>query len=158
MRIADSGWEYEPDQRHAEIIVEQLGLKEAKAVETPTEEEKKWEAEENAHELDPDRSRAFRSIAARCNYIAADRPDLMFAVECTRRQMAKPTVGAWKKLKRIGRYLVGKSRSTLKHDWQGRETLVDGYTDSDWAGVCTHSEVHQRRDTDDRRAHDQGLV
>ena len=48
--------------------------------------------------------------------------------------MAKPSVGAWKKLKRVGRYLVGKSRSILKYDWQGRETLVDGYTDSDWAG------------------------
>ena len=58
----------------------------------------------------------------------------MFAVKCTCRQMAKPTVGAWKKLKRVGRYLVGKSRSILKYDWQGRETLVDGYTDSDWAG------------------------
>ena len=131
LRITDSGWEYEPDQRHADMIVEQLSLKEAKAVETRTEEEKKWEAEENAQELDPDRSRAFRSLAARRNYIAADRPDLMFAVKCTCRQMAKPTVGAWKKLKRIGRYLVGKSRSILKYDWQGRETLVDGYTDSD---------------------------
>ena len=66
-----------------------------------------------------------------------DRPDLVFAVRYTHRQMAKPTVGAWKKLKRIGRYLVGKSRSILKYDWQGRETLVDGYTGSDWAGcVC----------------------
>ena len=35
VRITSNGWEYEPDQRHAEMIVEQLGLKEAKAVETP---------------------------------------------------------------------------------------------------------------------------
>jgi len=35
IRITSNGWEYEPDQRHAEMIVEQLGLKEAKAVETP---------------------------------------------------------------------------------------------------------------------------
>ena len=40
LRITELGWEYEPDQRHAEMIVEQLGLKDAKAVETPTEEEK----------------------------------------------------------------------------------------------------------------------
>merc|ERR1712086_1148632 len=135
VRITELGWEYEPDQRHAEIIVEQLGLKDAKPVETPTEEEKKWEKEEDEKELDPDKQRHFRSIAARCNYIAADRPDLMFAVKCMCRQMAKPSFGAWKKLKRVGRYLVGKSRSILKYDWQGRETLVDGYTDSDWRGV-----------------------
>ena len=41
LRIAERGWEYEPGQRHAEMIVEQLGLKDAKAVETPTEEENK---------------------------------------------------------------------------------------------------------------------
>ena len=29
---------------------------------------------------------------------------------------------------------MGKSRTILKYDWQGRETLVDGYTDSDLAG------------------------
>ena len=40
LRITELGWEYEPDQRHAEMIVEQLGLKDAKPVETPTEEEK----------------------------------------------------------------------------------------------------------------------
>ena len=89
-------------------------------------------------ELDRDKQRHFRSIAARCNYIAADRPDLMFAVKCMCREMAKPTIGAWKKLKRVGRYLAGKSRSILKYDWQGRETMVDGYTDSDWAG-CVRS-------------------
>ena len=73
------------------MIVEQLGLKEAEAVETPTEEEKKWEAEKDAQELSPDR-RNFRSVAARRNYIAADRPDLMYAVKCICRQMAKPAV------------------------------------------------------------------
>jgi len=35
IRITDRGWEYEPDQRHAEMIVEQLGLEETQSVETP---------------------------------------------------------------------------------------------------------------------------
>ena len=42
IRITDKGWEYEPDQRHGEMIVEPLGLKEAKSVEPPTEEDKMW--------------------------------------------------------------------------------------------------------------------
>ena len=88
------------------MIVEQLGLKDAKPVETPTEEEKKWDKEEDEKELGPDKQRHFRSIAARCNYIAADRPDLMFAAKCICRQMAKPSAGAWKKQKRARRYLV----------------------------------------------------
>ena len=150
MRITDRGWEYEPDQRHAEMIVEQLGSKEAKAVDAPTEEEKKWEAEEDAQELSPDRQRSFRSVAARRNYIAADRPDLMYAVKCICRQMAKPTVGAWKKLKRVSVSTeVRLARSRDSGGWLHRLRL---------GGVCAHSEIHQRRDTDDRRAHDQGLV
>ena len=40
IRITEDGWEYEPDQRHAEIIVEAMWLTEAKGVSTPTEEEK----------------------------------------------------------------------------------------------------------------------
>ena len=100
LRITELGWGYEPDQRHAEMIVEQLGLKDVKPIETPTEEEKKWEKEEDEKELDTDKQRHFRSIAARCNYIAADRPDLTFAVKCICRHMAKPTVGVWKKLKK----------------------------------------------------------
>ena len=113
IRITDKGWEYEPDQRHAEMIVEQVGLKEGKSVENPTEEAKKWEAEEDEKEPSPDKQKHFRSIAARCNYIAADRPDLMFAAKCICREMAKLSVGAWKKLKRVGRYRAGKSRSIL---------------------------------------------
>ena len=72
------------------MIVEQLGLKDAKRVETPTEEEEKWEAEEDEQELSPDKQRNFRSVAALCNYIAADRPDLIYAVKFMCRQMAKP--------------------------------------------------------------------
>ena len=37
VRVSEQGWEYEPDQRHAELIIEELGLAEAKAVSTPGE-------------------------------------------------------------------------------------------------------------------------
>ena len=36
----ENGWEYEPDQRHADIIIEAMGMKEAQRVLTPTEDEK----------------------------------------------------------------------------------------------------------------------
>ena len=52
--------------------------------------------------------------------------------------MATPTAGAWKKIKRIGRYLKGRPRTVLKYAWQGQEEEeVEGYTDSDWAGCRT---------------------
>ena len=37
-------------------------------------------------------------------------------------------------MKRIGRYLIGKTRASISYKWQGREEEIDGYTDSDWAG------------------------
>ena len=134
IRVTPEGWEYEPDQRHAEMIIKDLGLNEAKSVATPGEEEKKWEEELNKEELMPDDATRFRAIAARMNYVAADRPDLMYSVKEICRNMARPTRGAWKKLKRVGRYLIGKPRMVLKYRWQGEEEEVDGYTDSDWAG------------------------
>ena len=35
LRITEDGWEYEPDQRHAELIIEDMHLKDANAVTTP---------------------------------------------------------------------------------------------------------------------------
>ena len=48
--------------------------------------------------------------------------------------MASPTVGTWKALKRIARYLIHKPRMIMLYEWQGRESEIVGYTDSDWAG------------------------
>ena len=55
----------------------------------------------------------YRAIAARANYLAADRPDLMYAVKELCRGMAKPTELHWNKLKRLGRYLVAVSYTHL---------------------------------------------
>ena len=58
----------------------------------------------------------------------------MYSVKEICRSMATPTVGALKKIKRLGRYLVGNGRLTTQYAWQGDETEVTGYSDSDWAG------------------------
>ncbi len=76
----------------------------------------------------------FRALAARPNYLAADRPDKMYAIKEICRCMAKATQGAWKKLKRFGRYLPGNSRTISKYEWQGSGPEVLGLADSDWAG------------------------
>ena len=70
------GFELEADQRHSELIVEQLGLSDAKGAVTPGELEKPHEMEENVAELSVEEAKSFRSIAARANYLAQDRPDM----------------------------------------------------------------------------------
>ena len=60
----DEGIEYEPDQRHAEIIVQELGLEHSKEVRTPgVKESRKDSAEE--HELDKERATTYRRLVAR---------------------------------------------------------------------------------------------
>ena len=138
LRITEQGWEYEPDQRHAEIIIDSMGMQEAKGVSTPGEDERRFEEEENDKPLGSEDATQYRKVAARANYLSADRPDIMFAVQEICREMANPTIGGKRKLKRLARYLRGHQRTVIKYDWQGQEMMVEGYSDSDWAG-CRRS-------------------
>ena len=94
LRWTPEGWEVEPDQRHADIIVHELQLDEARAVGTPGEPEARWEEEDNAAPLSAEDASKYRALAARANYLAADRTDLMYSVKEICRSMASPTVGS----------------------------------------------------------------
>ena len=80
IRWTADGWEVELDQRHVDMIVQEMGMLEAKPVSTPGEPEIK-RAEEESEELDEQYSSKFMSIAARANYLAADRTELMYSVK-----------------------------------------------------------------------------
>ena len=134
IRATEKGWELEADQRHVDIIVEQLNLKEANPVKTPGEEEQVWEIEGNSEPLDEASSRKYRELAARANYLAQDRMDIQFATKEVCRGMCQPTKGNLKKLRRLGRYLKGHPRTVMAYKWQGQKQSVQGYSDSDFAG------------------------
>ena len=76
---------------------------------------------------------AFRALAARANYLAADRPDIIFAAKEICRLMAKPTDLAMAALKRLGRYLRSRPRMVFGMPFQSASQW-DVYTDTDWAG------------------------
>ena len=95
VRRTDRGFGLEADLRHAELIVEQLGLQDAKIVSTPGVDmpvvggaEK---IDEDEEPLPPAESTMFRGIAARCNYLQPDRPDIQYAVKECCRLMFCPT-------------------------------------------------------------------
>ena len=58
----------------------------------------------------------YRAIVARMNYLAADRPDIAFAVKEAAREISSPTNGGWDRLKRIGRYLSYRPRLVLEYN------------------------------------------
>ena len=87
------GFVYEADPRHAELTIEQLGFRDAKIVSTPgTKEEGRTQDDSKQKLKEADATRK-RAIVARCNYLALDRPDIVFAAKELARQMSSPTQG-----------------------------------------------------------------
>ena len=157
----EDGLRYEADPRHAEAVVEKLGLKDSNPAPTPaakeacrrgyggvlrtirdgtatSEEKAEWQKaaqeEENPEELAAPDVKLYQSMSARLNYLAMDRADVMFSVKELMRKMAKPTEGDLSKLKRVARYLVGTPWMYQEFPWQQRSGELRAYVDSDFAG------------------------
>ena len=86
----EGGITYEPDPRHAELIIKQLGLEKSNSVITPSTKDDEYVKDEDK-ELDEEGSHMYKSIVARCNYLAIDRSDIQYAVKECCRGMSKPT-------------------------------------------------------------------
>ena len=134
IRVTNQAWELEADQRHADIIIEQLNLKDAKGVSSPCEDEQRWEDDENRKLLDEVEGRKYRELAARANYLAQDRMDIQYATKEVCRGMCNPSKGDVKKLRRLARYLIMVPRLVMKFAWQDDGHQVRSYSDSDFAG------------------------
>jgi hypothetical protein len=139
IRWESDGITYEADNKHAATVVKDLNLDHCKPANTPGD---KMTGNGGVHGedlsdsklLSQGRATQFRSVAARCNYLASDRPDIQFATKEASRGMANPTEGDWAKLKRLARYLKTVPRMT---QWFARQEMpkdVICFTDSDWAG------------------------
>ena len=97
VRITPNGWEYEADQRHADLIISELGLSSAKSTKTPGEEEPTWKMQDGEEPLDRSLTTKYRALAARANYLALDRLDIQYAVKECCRGMASPEKRHWGK-------------------------------------------------------------
>ena len=99
IRAVPSGCEYECDQRHVEIILEELQLQGCKPVVTPGIEDtlKRDPVEEalGSQPLGPAAATQYRGLTARANYMSQDRADIQFAVKELCRCMSAPTNDAW---------------------------------------------------------------
>ena len=72
---------------------------------------KKIELAENAEfTLSAQDAATYRALAARCNYIAQDRPDISYASKELCRELSEPNQSSVKKLTRLVRYLAGMPR------------------------------------------------
>ena len=109
-----------------------LGLEGAKSVATPGTKVTQ-EVVTKDGQLPERKHTAFRAVAARANYLAADRPDVQFSCKEICRWMANPTEQGLVALKRVGRFLEGHRSVIFKYPFQEAEK-IDTYSDTDWVG------------------------
>ena len=97
----------EPDARHAQLIVKELGLENAKAVETPAEKlsAERQLADAKAPAVSKTEEKIYRSVTMRASYLAQDCPDLSETVKTLARYMKEPNEAHFGRLKRLGRFL-----------------------------------------------------
>ena len=132
---------YEADPRHVEILVNELGLHEAKPSSTPGTKMVLKESDDDPH-LDQSKATKFRQLIARCNFLCQDRPDIQYACKEAARGMANPKQSDWVKMLKIAKYLKGKPRYAITFKTQRDVYCINGFGDSDFAG-----EVDTRKST-----------
>ena len=76
----------------------------------------------------------YRALVARANYLAQDRVDIAYSAKELCRKMSKPTAADWESLKRLGRYLIDKTRSVTGFPYQEQPDALEVFVDTDHAG------------------------
>ena len=87
---------------------------------------------------DPKRVAKYRRGAAKLNYLSLDDPRISYASKQISQTMASPTEEGEMHIKRVLRYLRGKSLCMWAYPWQDAPGYLIGNSDSDWAG-CARS-------------------
>ncbi|CAK0851674.1 unnamed protein product [Prorocentrum cordatum] len=126
--------EWECDPRHAQITVEQMGLrKDSKGVVTPGVSTAVPDPKDDPV-LDRSAATLFRAVTMRTAYQSIDRPELLYPAKEAARAMQNPTRSALEKIKRIARYLVSAPRVVQVFHRQPEQSKLIQYTDTDHAG------------------------
>ena len=133
----ESGIRYEADPRHAELVIQDLGLKGGRISATPgstTKFDVRDESERNPLMAGPDATR-YRAVTARQHFLAQDRTDIQHATKEVSRCMSAPRVGDLDALKHIGSYLLHQPVATYLYELKKNEpSELTVYSDTDWAG------------------------
>ena len=88
--------------------------------------------------LDPEQAQGYRDPSARGSYLSQDRADISHSTKELCRDVSQPKRKSHSKLKRVGRYLVGRPwllyHYEFGHKHTGADTTIEVYSDTDFAG------------------------
>ena len=136
----DEGIWWEPDSRHADLVVEILETKmgsegrQGSKVKTPIAKPTADDMEKDKEFLSSEEASVYRSVAMRAAYLAQDRPDLQVATRSLAQGLQQPTVRHQLMLKRLARYLRYRPRMAQFFPHQTYINPFAMWTDSDHAG------------------------
>ena len=108
-----------------------LGLESCNPVVTPGENDEPV-TKDGEEKLSEDQASKYKSVVARANYLALDRPESQFATKECAKAMSNPTVADMRRLKRLGSYLNGHPRTTHEFPWQTWVSELTVHTDATW--------------------------
>eukprot|EP00253_Pinus_taeda_P007975 PITA_07975 len=117
-------------EKYVNEVFGRFNMQEYKAAITPTVMGLKLSKEDSNKDFDPS---LYKSIVGSLMYLAATRPDIMFAVSLISGFMERPKEAHWQAAKRIMRYVKGTKRFGILYTSSESSNLF-GYTDSDWDG------------------------
>ena len=115
------GYTWAGDPKHAQLIIQELGLQNANGVAVPVADDERHhglETTDDSRKMGAEEARSYRRGAARVNYMAQDRPDLAHVANLLSRSMSRPKCGDKQALKRVGRHLITRPRLDLVFRWQ----------------------------------------
>eukprot|EP00971_Amphidinium_carterae_P242749 4820034-Amphidinium_carterae.1 len=125
------------------MVLHLLGMEGCKAVTSPMLSRSQEQPEANDdEELDKEETTLYKKCVGILLYLAQDRVDIQFACRILSQSMARPTVLAFRRLKRMARYLRGTVDYHIeikREDLQRDVFKVHG--DADWAGDKTRRSV-----------------
>ena len=133
--------------KHVQKIVSALGLDTAKPSAVPgCKLDTKFKGSEEL--LDDTLATLYRSCVGSAIFLGGDRNEIKFSTKKLSQKMAKPTKGAWARLKRLGRYLKGRPNLARRVQLlEKNPKFLDCHCDTDWAGE-EDDEDEKRKSTD----------
>ena len=129
----EAGIRTSPDPRHVKDIIEELGLEGAKPADTPMIVSQSSKKDSDSRVLSMRDATLYRRLVAKLNYLAMDRPDIRYAASTMGSQASSPKDADMVRLKRVGRFLIGRPITRTHYRWGVRSDRIMAYTDSDWA-------------------------
>ena len=134
--VGENGLEYEADQRHAEIVMRDLGVHEgSKGLSTPgSTQESSYDQGGHSKVGEFPGDSVYRAVAARSNYLGQDRFDMQFAAKELSRFMSAPEPYDWSSAKRLARYLKDHKRVIVDFAYQELPKEIVVWSDTDFAG------------------------